>query len=111
MAAREALAARLDHKMLWPREKRWPLRFDQRMLWPREKRWPLRFDQRMLWPREKRWLLDLITKRYGRARSAGCLTWSQDVMAAREALAAQIDHKMLWPREKRWPLRLITKRC
>jgi hypothetical protein len=41
MAAREALAARLDHKTLWPRE--------------------------------KRWLLDLITKRYGRARSAGCL--------------------------------------
>jgi hypothetical protein len=40
MAAREALAARLDHKTLWPREKR---------------RLPA-----------------LITKRYGRARSAGC---------------------------------------
>ncbi len=67
-------------------------------------------DHKMLWPREKRWLLRLIKRCYGRARSAGCSTWSQDVTAAREALAAQIDHKMLWPREKLWLLRLI-KRC
>jgi len=25
MAAREALAAQIDQRMLWPREKRWPL--------------------------------------------------------------------------------------
>ncbi len=41
LAAREALAAPIDHKMLWPREMRWPLPIDQRMLWPRERRWPL----------------------------------------------------------------------
>jgi hypothetical protein len=35
MAARDALAAPADRKMLWPREMRWPLLFDQRMLWPR----------------------------------------------------------------------------
>jgi len=30
MAAQEAPAARLDHKMLWPREKRWLLRLIKR---------------------------------------------------------------------------------
>jgi hypothetical protein len=43
MAARDALAAPADHKMLWPREMRWPLLIDQRMLWPREMRWPLQW--------------------------------------------------------------------
>jgi hypothetical protein len=56
MAAREALAARLDHKTLWPREKRWLPALITKRYWSREKRWPLA----------------LITKRYGRARSAGC---------------------------------------
>ena len=46
MAAREALAAPIDQRMLWPREAL-----------------AAQIDQRMLWPREKRWLLDLITKR------------------------------------------------
>jgi hypothetical protein len=55
MAAREALAAQIDPKTLWPREERWLLALIT-TLWPREKRWPLR----------------LIPRRYGRARSAAC---------------------------------------
>jgi hypothetical protein len=56
MAAREALAARLDHKMLMAAREALAAQIDQKMLWPREKRWLLRLTKRC----------------YGRARSAGC---------------------------------------
>ncbi len=65
MAAREALAARLDHKKLWPREKRWLPALITNAMAAREAL-AARPDHKTLWPREKRRLLDLITKRYGR---------------------------------------------
>ena len=38
MAAQEAPAARLDQKMLWPRERRWPLNLITKRYWPRKNR-------------------------------------------------------------------------
>ena len=38
MAAREALAARLDHKALWPREKRWLPALITKRYWSRKNR-------------------------------------------------------------------------
>jgi hypothetical protein len=65
MAAREALAARLDHKTLWPREKRWLLDFiTKRNAMAAREALAARLDHKTLWPREKHWLLGLITKRY-----------------------------------------------
>ena len=65
MAAREALAAPIDHKMLWPRE-------------------TAPVDQRMLWPRERRWPLQLIKECYGRARCAGRSNGSLPLLVACE---------------------------
>jgi hypothetical protein len=125
MAAREALAAQIDQKMLWPREPRRLLDLITKWYgrskgagcstWTQNdmaarKALAAQIDQKMLWPRKKRRLLDLITRCSGRARSAGCSDWSKDAMAAREAPAAWPDHKMIWPRKRRWLLRLI-KRC
>jgi len=38
MAARKALAARPEHKMIWPRERRWPLNLITKRYWPRKNR-------------------------------------------------------------------------
>ena len=38
MAARKALAARPDHKMIWPRERRWLLDLITKRYWPRKNR-------------------------------------------------------------------------
>ena len=63
MAAREALAAQIDHKMLMAAREALAAQIDQKMLWPRERRWLLDLNT-MIWPRERRWPLNLITKRY-----------------------------------------------
>jgi hypothetical protein len=38
MAARKALAARPEHKMIWPRERRWLLDLITKRYWPRKNR-------------------------------------------------------------------------
>ena len=63
MAARKALAAQIDQKMLWPRERRWLLDLNTNDMAAR-KALAAQTDQKMLWPRERRWPLNLITKRY-----------------------------------------------